>query len=238
MTTLTDTIPCPPTAAAEPRPSAEHEKPVFAATGSARPRALRLAGRMTAAIVGLWLVALVLGAFGFGHIPGFQLPRIGGEDKPTHQVSQPVSPAGVTPAGPSTVRLAPDRAAGSSARSLARRGSAPGSGHRGSRSTGGRSGSPDHVGGSPGTTATPVATPAPPAAPAPTAGATPTPAAGSAPSHSQAQSHSTTSNGSPAGSSSSAPGSRSQATTAPGRQQSAADPAPGSGQAEHKPPKG
>ncbi|MEA2423089.1 MAG: hypothetical protein QOF55_2188, partial [Thermoleophilaceae bacterium] len=56
------------------------ERPVFAATGGARPRALKLAGRMAAGIVGLWLVALVLGALGFGHVAGIQLPRIlGGE---------------------------------------------------------------------------------------------------------------------------------------------------------------
>ena len=45
------------------------EKPVFAATTRARPRALKLAGRVAAGLVGLWLVALILGACGFSQSP-------------------------------------------------------------------------------------------------------------------------------------------------------------------------
>src|SRR4051795_12899608 len=54
------------------------ERPVFAATTPTRPRALKLAGRVTAGIVTLWLVALSLGPFGFGPVAGIGLPRIGG----------------------------------------------------------------------------------------------------------------------------------------------------------------
>src|SRR3954468_24801179 len=65
---------------AEPVVLAGAERPVFAATTPARPRALRLAGRVTAGLVALWLVALVLGTFGFGPVAGIGLPRIGGGD--------------------------------------------------------------------------------------------------------------------------------------------------------------
>src|SRR3954469_21389465 len=54
------------------------ERPVFAATTPTRPRALKLAGRVTAGLVPLWLVALLLGTFGFGPVAGIGLPRIGG----------------------------------------------------------------------------------------------------------------------------------------------------------------
>src|SRR3954464_13694488 len=66
----------PETAASPPPPVGE--RPVFAATTPARPRALKLAGRVTAGLVALWLVALVLGTFGFGPVAGIGLPRIGG----------------------------------------------------------------------------------------------------------------------------------------------------------------
>src|SRR3954453_13784910 len=55
------------------------ERPVFAATPPTRPRALKLAGRVTAGLVALWLVALLLGTFGFGPVAGTGLPRVGGE---------------------------------------------------------------------------------------------------------------------------------------------------------------
>src|SRR5881227_3835326 len=54
------------------------EKPVFAATTRARPRALKLVGRVCAGVVGLWLVALVLGTLGFSQVAGIPLPSIGG----------------------------------------------------------------------------------------------------------------------------------------------------------------
>src|SRR3954465_15294659 len=55
------------------------ERPVFAATTPTRPRALKLAGRVTAGLVALWLVALVLGTFGFGPVAGIGPRRVGGE---------------------------------------------------------------------------------------------------------------------------------------------------------------
>src|SRR3954453_19173335 len=85
------------------------ERPVFAATTPARPRALKIAGRVTAGLVALWLVALVLGTFGFGPLAGIGLPRIGGghgaDSKPqreaahrsqARQPSERVTGSGVT----------------------------------------------------------------------------------------------------------------------------------------------
>src|SRR4051794_27115835 len=84
------------------------EGPVFAATTPTRPRALRIAGRVTAGLVALWLVALVLGTFGFGPVAGIGLPRIGGDGAgskpqreavhrtPAQQRDQRVTQSGVT----------------------------------------------------------------------------------------------------------------------------------------------
>src|SRR6058998_2537859 len=66
------------------------EKPVFAATTRARPRVLKVVGRVAAGLIALWLVALVLGAFGFSQVAGIPLPRIGGtasEGEPTRTAS-------------------------------------------------------------------------------------------------------------------------------------------------------
>src|SRR3954469_22124079 len=180
----------PPTATAgpdavadRPAPAILREKPVFAAESDARPRALKVAGRAAAGLVGLWLVALVLGAFGFGHVPGLQLPRIGGDDSGSKTASDAArrasAHAGNGAAGV-TIRSRPDarvpsrtRAAGPSPAS--RSGAATG-GHRngssrsGSRTGQGTSGSTqDGTGGGSATVAptTPAST-APPAT-APTA---------------------------------------------------------------------
>jgi hypothetical protein len=231
----------PPTATAEftaapPSPPASAERPVFAAKTSARPRALRLAGRAAAGLVGLWLVALVLGAFGFGKVPGIELPRIVGDeaggDRAAHSSAPPpAAPSkhaiGVTlRARPHAIPTAPKPRLGTRTTHggpQVTRGGAGSTTHTGSRNPGT---TPSH--GTPGTSApTTVSTPAATASPAPTTTAPPA-----------SSSSGSSSKPTPRGSSSNAPGSRSQAGTAPGRQHSSASPSPGGGAAEHKPPKG
>src|SRR3954468_20712408 len=94
---MTLTATAEPETAAPPPPVAE--PPVFAATTPARPRALKIAGRVTAGLVALWLVALVLGTFGFGPVAGIGLPRIGGGGdgaaKPAGEAA-PKAPSGAT----------------------------------------------------------------------------------------------------------------------------------------------
>src|SRR2546421_7007470 len=68
------------------------ERPVFAAQSPHRPRALRIGGRAAAILTGLWVVALAIGAFGFGYLPGFQLPS-------SHTSSPSPAPAGTAGAG-------------------------------------------------------------------------------------------------------------------------------------------
>jgi hypothetical protein len=258
MTSLTDTIDSPvqAPAAVAPRAHFEREKPVFAATGPARPRALRLAGQMVTGLVGLWLVALVLGALGFGHVPGFQLPRVGGDDSPSREAARHANVSAPAPVTAHDVARLARSAGAPAARALAHtraasqrrgrhqtatgRGGSPGRG--GSTGPGGSPGPGANANGNavtqaPGGTQAPTgsaATPAPASAPAATSTSKPPASHSQAPAHS----HSPHSNASPPGSSSSSPGSRSQAGAAPGRQQSAANPTPGSGRAEHAPPKG
>jgi hypothetical protein len=232
------------TATAEPETVPQPaEPPVFAAITPARPRALRLAGRITAGLVGLWLVALVLGTFGFGPVAGIGLPRIGGSDNAVHRAAvrkaptprpgERVTRSGVTlttrsagtvatPAG--THRSGPT---GASHRSAARPAPSPSS-HTG---TGGSSGS-QAGSGSAGATHTPVPSPA---SSSTATSATPT---STTTTQTTSNSHSTHSQATPPGSSSATPGSRSNAGTAPGRDQSASTPTPGSGRTEHAPPKG
>jgi hypothetical protein len=231
----------------EPAVLARGERPVFAATTPVRPRALRLAGRVTAGLVALWLVALVLGTFGFGPVAGIGLPRIGGggsgqphrEAAHKTQSQQPgerVTRSGVTlstryggaTAAPGT------HPSGASHRSTAQgtpgRGSGGRTGNSGSHggSTGGGSGG--SLGGSTGGGNSAQTQAATPSASTPTAS---TPATTTT-----THGNSTHSNATPPGSSSAAPGSRSNASTAPGRDQSASSPSPGSGRSEHAPPKG
>src|SRR4051794_5318859 len=62
----------------EPRPTSAPppagERPVFAAPSGRRLRVLRIVGLAAAALSATWLVALVLGAFGFDALPGVTLP--------------------------------------------------------------------------------------------------------------------------------------------------------------------
>ncbi len=57
-----------------PVPAPPAEQPVFAATTPRRRRALRTLAIAAAAIAAAWLIALVLGVFGFDALPGITLP--------------------------------------------------------------------------------------------------------------------------------------------------------------------
>jgi hypothetical protein len=67
-------------------PSAAPSETVFSADDGRRERALRVVGRLAAVIAGLWLLALLVGAMGFGHLPGLPgsalLDRATGPAKP------------------------------------------------------------------------------------------------------------------------------------------------------------
>jgi hypothetical protein len=231
-----EVAPAPP---AEPPALASADRPVFAAATPARPRALRLAGRATAVLVGLWLVALVLGTFGFGPVAGIGLPRIGGGSESGHRDAASKHPAGQSAerATRGAVTLT-TRYSGNLATPASLRSGQAGARHRSTArrapSTGGNHGSqPGGTNG--GTTGSATHTPVP--SPAQSGTATPT-SANPAPAPTTSNSHSTNSQAAPPGSSSTAPGSRSNAGTAPGRDQSASTPSPGSGSVEHAPPKG
>ena len=56
-------------------PSPGDPPTVFSAANDRRERALHAAGRLVAVVVGVWLLALLAGAMGFGHLPG--LPGAG-----------------------------------------------------------------------------------------------------------------------------------------------------------------
>jgi hypothetical protein len=226
------------------------ERPVFAAVTPARPRALKLTGRVVAGLVGLWLVALVLGTFGFGPVAGIGLPRIGGKAKPQREAvhKSPVTHAGerVTRSG---VTLTTRYGGATAAPATTRRGTGPtgtsrraatrqapgshsggtGGGNGGSSSGGGASpGGGNTTGGNTGHAPTTTS-----------GGATnTTPTTSTTTTTTNPHANSTHSQATPPGSSSSAPGSRSNAGTAPGREQSASTPTPGSGRSEHAPPKG
>jgi hypothetical protein len=213
-----------------PAQPADSERPVFAATSDARPRALRLFGRFAAGLVGLWLVALVMGAFGFGHVPGIQLPQIVGGDSKSESATlkQPRKPdaRAKTPASLTGVNRSPAL--------TARRVAAQRDARRGGTETGPHQTTTRRPSSSGGATQTPpssTATPATPAAPAPAA-SSPAPQASPTAGTTPATTHT------PPGSSSSTPGSRSNAGSAPGRDNSSASPTPGAGNPEHGNPHG
>jgi pyruvate/2-oxoglutarate dehydrogenase complex dihydrolipoamide acyltransferase (E2) component len=64
MATIERTAPPPPGAAQDPS-----IQPVFSADDGRRERALRVVGRLVAVAVGIWLLALLAGAVGFGSLP-------------------------------------------------------------------------------------------------------------------------------------------------------------------------
>src|SRR4051812_36043203 len=109
---------------AEALPSHAPEKPVFAASSRARPHGLRLAGRIAAGLAALWLVALVLGAFGLGRLPGLNLPRITG--------GEPDAAKAPAPAREPSTRAASSAAAGDHLRSNSRYGGPAAAKRRGS----------------------------------------------------------------------------------------------------------
>jgi hypothetical protein len=198
------------------------EEPVFAARRPARPRAVRIGGRIGAGIVGLWLVAFLLGTFGFGYLPGLPIPHItgtgGSHPKPAaHQRSAAVhvpraaAPRSTVPHGPG----APGRT---------RRAGGPAAPSHGdgrlSSPTGGRGGTRETVG-RPAPTSSPttaVTAPPRPVAQPTTTTSTRTTTSGQGSVRSQRPSTRTATS----------PGSRSQSSTAPGRAQSNSTPAPGS----------
>ena len=67
----------------------EHQEtqPVFAAATRRRERVLRIAGRIAALLVAIWLVALLAGAIGFGRLPG--VPGAGLLERKDHPAKAP-----------------------------------------------------------------------------------------------------------------------------------------------------
>ena len=90
-----------------PLPAPPAEQPVFAATTPRRRRALRTLAIAATAIATAWLIALVLGVFGFDALPGISLP---GE--------QQASGAGGAPAGAPASHRRAGRLTGAAAASL------------------------------------------------------------------------------------------------------------------------
>jgi hypothetical protein len=193
------------------------EQPVFAARTPARPRAWRLAGRAAALVVALWLVALLLGTFGLGYLPGIPFPG-SHHSSATHAApAQRGGPA--TRAAPAAVPVVP---AGSPA---ARRHPAASTPRHQTRQAVTPQATAPHrhtTSSAPGTSGSIPRTGHTPAAPAPS-------------SHAQVtHTPSSSTSAQPRRSSSAAPGSRSNAQTAPGRTHSSATPQAGT----HDPTKG
>lgn len=61
-------------------PSAAPAEPVFSADDGRRERALKVVGRLAAVLAGIWLLALLVGAMGFGSLP--LIPGSGLLDRP------------------------------------------------------------------------------------------------------------------------------------------------------------
>ncbi len=73
-------------------PSAAPADPVFSADDGRRERVLKIVGRVAAVVAGIWLLALLAGAMGFGHLPG--LPGAGLLDRPAKTPAKtPPAPA-------------------------------------------------------------------------------------------------------------------------------------------------
>ncbi|MEK6275873.1 MAG: hypothetical protein AABM30_11100 [Actinomycetota bacterium] len=70
--------------------------PVFSSDGDRRERVLRAVGRLVAVVVGIWLLALLAGAVGFGHLPG--LPGAGLVDRATGREKAPAKTPPASPA--------------------------------------------------------------------------------------------------------------------------------------------
>ncbi|HEX8052047.1 MAG TPA: hypothetical protein VF517_03580 [Thermoleophilaceae bacterium] len=71
-----------------PAPQREDERPVFASETQRRARVLRVLGWTLASATALWLVALVLGAFGLHPLPSLGLPDVPGGSGATAQTDR------------------------------------------------------------------------------------------------------------------------------------------------------
>ncbi len=117
-------------AAPAPEPAAA-ERPVFAASGTARPRLLRVAGRVVAGLTLLWLAALALGVGGFGGLPGIDLPVVGKSGDASHDSSsRGAKPGPIAAARSDAARAAEMRSAHARRAARARRLAQPGAGSR------------------------------------------------------------------------------------------------------------
>src|SRR4051794_5985773 len=81
-----------PVPAAE-APGAPAGTPVFASTSGRRARVVRWGALAVAALTGIWIVALLAGALGMGHLPGVSLPDVGNGSSPTSDGAAPTSAA-------------------------------------------------------------------------------------------------------------------------------------------------
>lgn len=254
MSSLEATLDARPEAAPEPIVGPLPEKPVFAATSSTRPRALKLLGRVAAGLVGLWLVALVLGALGLGQVAGITLPTIGGGSSHPSQKQTTInkerdapaphaSAASLTARGPAGRRTAQQQDAmpanttaghgGAGSHAGTRRGGSRGPGAHGGSGSSQQPAAGTQLGTYTPSSSSPGASSSAPGHTGSTPSSSGTTSAPSSSPSTHASPHAT-----PPGSSSAAPGSRSQAGTAPGRDNSSANPTPGSGSTDHGRPTG
>lgn len=108
MATIEPNRPLPPNAAQDSPP-----EPVFSSENDRRERVLRAVGHLVAVVVGIWLLALLAGAVGFGHLPG--LPGAGLVDRATGRTKAPAkTPPGAEPTTERTQNFANTNVSGSS----------------------------------------------------------------------------------------------------------------------------
>jgi hypothetical protein len=86
-------------------------EPVFSSENDRRERVLRAVGRLVAVVVGIWLLALLAGAVGFGRLPG--LPGAGLVDRATGRAPAQ-TPPGAEPATDRNQNFANTNVSGSS----------------------------------------------------------------------------------------------------------------------------
>lgn len=94
--------------------------PVFSAEDDRRERVLRVVGRLVAVVVGVWLLALLAGAMGFGH-----LPRLPGSSLLDRAVNRPSKAPAETPSANPTAGGNQNLAARTVARGAKRRVESP-----------------------------------------------------------------------------------------------------------------
>lgn len=114
------------TSAPAPQPEVA-ERPVFASTGTTRPRLLRVAGRVAAGLTVLWLAALALGVGGLGGLPSIDLPVVGKPGGGSHEARSPdPAPRPIAAAESNSARVAAQRSAHARDAARARRLAQPG----------------------------------------------------------------------------------------------------------------